>query len=157
MIDPAERLGPGLNSLELWADLYRRGALRRVLPLGNWQTADELVRVAEVAGIEASDHLANLLRISDQTLDPLAEPLAVDFGAHRWLFRGREETYSDRLQWIPKQIADAPGILKLFGVQDEKLLLECATVKPTIKREQPIDDGRPDLVIKFGENRAETV
>lgn len=150
MINPGEQNDPGSNTLELWADLYRKGAFRGASPPGEWQAADKLVRVAEAADDAARDHLAELLKISNQTFEPLADPLAIDFGAHRWLSGEREEAYSDWFEWILKQIADAGALLKLFEVQDEKLLLECASLKPTINREFTIDDGRPDLVVKFG-------
>jgi len=85
--------------------------------------------------------LQELLRLSNDAFVPLADPLAIDFGAHRWLSSGREEAYSDWLEWVLKQSGNARQILRLLGVQDEDLVRECTSEKPDIKREYPIKDG----------------
>jgi len=150
VMDPAERLGPGSRALNLWADLYRRGAFRASLPSGSWQAADDLLRVARAADRSARDGLAKSLAISNRIFDPLADPLAVEFHSHRWLSSEREEAYSDWLGWILDQTKDAGRVLKLLGVRDGKLLRECASEKPTIRREAKIPTGRTDLFVEFG-------
>jgi hypothetical protein len=134
----------------LWANLYRRGAFRAPLPLGSWQAADDLLRIAKQADRSAGGALAESLDLSNRTFDPLADPLATEFGAHRWLSSEREEAYSDWFGWIPEQIGDARQILRLLGVRDRKLLRACASEEPLINRELKIPDGRPDLVVEFG-------
>jgi hypothetical protein len=151
MVYQAERFGLAASSLKLWADLYQRGAFRRALPVGSWQAAHELIRAAEAADDAAIDFLEESLKRSSQTFAPLADPLAVDFGCHRWLSREREEAYSDWFEWILKQLADARRIFRLFGERDIDLIERCGSVVPTIKREFTIDNGRPDLVIHFGD------
>ncbi len=150
MTGQAEQLGPGSSALELWANLYRKGAFGASLPSGSWQAADELLRAARAADESAEAGLAKSLEKSNRTFTPLADPLEIDFGAHRWLSLEREEAYSDWFGWILQQIEDAVRVLKLFGVQDEGLLLACASEKPIIKREFTIHDGRLDLFIEFG-------
>jgi hypothetical protein len=94
--------------------------------------------------------LAEALDLSNRIFDPLADPLATEFGAHRWLSSEREEAYSDWFGWILEQIGDSGRVLRLLGVQDEKFLQACASEKPLINREFKIPDGRPDLVVEFG-------
>jgi hypothetical protein len=150
MIDQSERLGPGSSSLELWADLYRRGAFRASLPTGGWQAADELLGVALAVDRLSRSGLEGALATSDQTFNPLADPLSIEFGVHRWLSSKREEAYSDWFGWILEQIKDTAQVLKLLGVRDEELLRECALEKPVIKREFSIPNGRFDLFVEFG-------
>src|SRR5512147_1009431 len=134
MTDPAIRLGSASGTLELWAKLYRRGAFRTPLPSGPWQAADDLVRAAKQADSSASGALAEALDLSNQTFNPLADPLATDFGAHRWLSSEREEAYSDWLGWIVEQIQDGGQVLRLLGVRDQKLLRVCASEEPIVNR-----------------------
>jgi len=150
MIDSAERLGLASRTLRLWANLYRRGAFRAPLPSGSWQAVDDLLTAAKQADSSASGALAESLDLSNRAFDPLADPLAIEFGAHRWLSSEREEAYSDWFGWILEQLGDSRRVLRLLGVQDRKLLRVCSSETPTINREFKIPDGRPDLVVEFG-------
>ena len=94
--------------------------------------------------------MAESLASSNRTFDPLADPLSTDFGAHRWLSSEREEAYSDWFGWILEQIGNAGRALRLLGVRDRELLQACASDTPIINREFKIPDGRPDLVVEFG-------
>jgi hypothetical protein len=111
---------------------------------------DDLIRVAKQADSSSRGALAESLDLSNRTLDPLADPLATEFGAHRWLSSEREEAYSDWFGWILEQIGDAGLVLRLLGVRDRELLRVCGSEKPFINREFKIPDGRPDLVVEFG-------
>jgi len=150
MIDAATHLAPGSRALKLWANLYRQGAFRVPLPSRSWHAADELIKAAKHADRSASGELAESLGVSSRVFDPLADPLATEFRAHRWLSSDREEAYSDWLGWILDQIGDAGRVLRLLGVSDKKLLRACASEEPIINREFTIPDGRPDLVVEFG-------
>jgi hypothetical protein len=150
MISPTERLGQASRALELWANLYQRGAFGTSLPSGSWQAADDLVRAASAANRSARDALAKSLDISNRGFDPLADPLAIDFGAHRWLSSEREEAYSDWLGWILELVEDPVRVLKLLGVRDREILDVCASEKPLVDREVRIPDGRLDVVVQFG-------
>jgi len=134
----------------LWANLYRDGAFRPPAQFVSWQSADDLLRVAQAADRSARDSLAKSLSISNRAFAPLADPLAIEFRAHRWLSSEREETYSDWLAWVLEQIEDADRVLKLLGVRDSELLRKCASEKPVVNRELGIPDGRTDLVVEFG-------
>jgi hypothetical protein len=133
MMEPAERLGLGSRALNLWADPYRRGAFRPPLPSGSWSEADDLLRAAMKSDRSARGILADLLELSNRTFDPLADPLATDFGAHRWLSADREEAYSDWLGWILEQIGDAERVLRLLGVREKETIRMCASEKPAIR------------------------
>lgn len=152
MIDHPARLDSSSIALELWADLYRRGAFRASLPTASWQAADQLLGLALATDCLARARLEEVLAKSNQTFAPLADPLSIEFGVHRWLSSGREEAYSDWLGWILEQIEDAGRVLKLLGVQDQELLRECASENPLVRREFPIPDGRLDLSVKFGKH-----
>jgi len=152
MTGPTEQLGLWSTTLELWANLYRRGAFRPLSPSGSWQAADELVSVARAADDSARSGLAALLSRSNQAFAPLADPLSVDFGVHRWLSSEREEAYSDWFGWLLDQIKDARQVLRILGVKEATLLRACASEEPLIKREfvLPNGGGRLDLLVEFG-------
>jgi hypothetical protein len=97
------------------------------LPLASWQAADDLIKVAKQADSSASGALAESLDLSNRAFDPLADPLAIEFGAHRWLSAEREESYSYRFGWILEQLGDSRRVLRLLGVQDRKLLRVCSS------------------------------
>jgi hypothetical protein len=88
--------------------------------------------------------------MSSRSFDPLADPLEIDFGAHRWLSSEREEAYSAWLGWILELIEDPVQVLKLLGVRDRELVDVCSPEKPLVDREVRIPDGRLDLVVEFG-------
>jgi hypothetical protein len=69
---------------------------------------------------------------------------------HRWLHSEREEAYSDWLKWVLDQLNDGEKVLKLLHVRDENLLNYCRNKKLTILREVVIEQGRLDLVLRYG-------
>jgi hypothetical protein len=115
-----------------------------------WEAADDLLRVAKSADRAGRGYLAESLTKSNRTFHPMADPLSVNFGAHRWLSSEREESYSDWFAWILEQIGDVGRILNLLGAKNEALVRECASERPAIDREFPMPDGRLDLAIKSG-------
>ncbi len=84
--------------------------------------------------------------------------MLIDFGAHRWLRSSREETYSDWLAWIVKQLADDPdAVLDLFSIRDRPPTWSGSQQHMvTVDRETPVKlarwDGRLDLLLRCGEN-----
>lgn len=152
MIDSARQLDADSRILDLWADLYRRGAFRVPSFPGCWHAANDLVKVAKKNDDSAWNDLKESLRLSNQAFAPLADPLAIGLGTHRWLSSQREESYSDWLGWIFEQIGDARLVLELLGMEENDLLQECASEKPTVKRELSIlrGSGRLDLFVEFG-------
>jgi hypothetical protein len=76
----------------------------------------------------------------------LGDPLAFDFGAHRWLRGSREEAWSDWLEWILKRDGDGRRVLRLFGLKPALR----GTRSCEIQREFSTENGRPDLVLRLG-------
>ncbi len=96
---------------------------------------------------------------STKRLAPLADPLAMDFGLHRWLAADREEAYSDWLQWILQQIQAPADVFRLLGVPPPEDLQEWRSAPPMVGRELPVPEGhvdqtgRLDLLVRY-ERRA---
>jgi hypothetical protein len=92
---------------------------------------------------------------SARILAPLGEPLRYDLGLDRILARGREEDYSDWLQWAFSHmtVAELEMVLGLNGLADRNQPNE----RPCVRREVPVElghqgrGGRLDLLIEIGE------
>jgi hypothetical protein len=148
-----QQIDTQLEILELWADLYRKQAFQEGLSSKDWQAATELSETAKAAEDLSRRDLKNLLDRSSGSFHPLADPLTLDFGLHRWLSSEREEAYSDWFAWVLEQMGNFGQIFKLFTVGDKSFPLECASQKPIICRELSIlnRSRRPDLVIYCGD------
>ncbi len=114
--------------------------------------ADAAKRLFEVDAIR----LKELLNESNKRLQPLADPLSIDFGTHRWLSEDREEAYSDWLAWIIEQIDDPLAALRIFGITEVNNIAELKDTAMIVEREFPVPcghegrEGRLDLVIRIG-------
>lgn len=69
-----------------------------------------------------AERLRRVLRESNRRLRPLFDPLNSDFGLLRWLASGREEAYSDWLEWILEQISPRETCRIVLGAEDRSLL-----------------------------------
>lgn len=125
------------------------------------QTASGVLRrLADAArrqGDQAIEDFQKTVQQSSRMLAPLGEPLvALDFAEHRWVAAGREEAYSDWLQWIMAQ-ANPPEVLRVFGVRDPEVISACAGCEVTVVRERWVPEGhegssgRLDLEIQLGD------
>jgi hypothetical protein len=107
-----------------------------------------MIGAAERDAAASQAVLDRLLETSGTRKFPqLGDPLAVDFGAHRWLRGSREEAWSDWLAWILQRDADSRQVLKLFGLKPALATSRCCE----IERERSTQNGRLDLVLHFGD------
>jgi len=132
--------------------LHRWAALGRSVPAHaptvDWTPASEMISAAERDATASQKILDGLLATSGRRkFSRLGDPLAVDFGAHRWLRDSREEAWSDWLAWILQRNADSCQVLKLFGMRPKLVPSGCCD----IERELSTQNGRPDLVLHFGD------
>jgi len=100
-----------------------------------------------------NERLVSLLDRSTEVLSPLSDPLADDFGAHRWLQAKREEAYSDWLAWILFRIRTPDRILAALNGEVQT---EASSQQPaTVVREYWVESGhvdrtgRVDIHLKF--------
>ncbi len=150
-----QELRSAIRHLAAWADRLRGGN----------DTAhngvDALKPLIEAARRHASQALADYqatVQRSAETLEPIGDPLStLDFTAHRWMAGHREEAYSDWLQWIISQIG-ALEVLRVFGVDDPRMVSTCEGCAVRIERERRVleghagSSGRLDLEIRFGDS-----
>jgi hypothetical protein len=103
-----------------------------------------------------------VLEKSGAQLAPFGDPLRVDFGTHRWLRKGHEESYSAWLAWIIEQLETPCEVFRLFklGAQDE-VISECGGATLQVQAEQTIEvpdgSGRLDIVVEYERERGEKV
>lgn len=148
MTDAAVHLDQATRFLRQWAALYRNYELTCTDP-SDWQPAMDLLTSAKAVEEKDGKQLTALLKKSDPSFSPLADPLNVDFNTHRWLAAEREEAYSDWLAWLLEQIGDARHLLKFLNY-DEQEVQRCAHEKFVVKREVVITNRRLDVVVYFG-------
>lgn len=134
--------------LIVWAEEYRKRA-EKPLALPSWAAAERLIRSAESLDKYALQHLQEVLMRSNEQLAPLRDPLALNWGGHRWLSSDREESYSDWLAWVLQGSAGAGEILPLLGINDEAILDELRAMKHIVGREGVSEHGRTDIQVRF--------
>ena len=145
-------IGRATDVLVYWAE---EGAqiLARPLPSIDWKAVVDLTEVTSAWLSFQSDRMRSIMERSNLRLAPLADPLSVDFGAHRWLAHDREEAYSDWLAWVVRELKEPHLVLPLFGIEDDDVAVskaQNASFCPP-DREAWILDGtrRLDLVIRY--------
>jgi hypothetical protein len=141
--------------LELWAKWGKAYACAR-LPAPDWSAAEVLIEAARPRLLEDSRALRELLERSQNQLK-FADPLLCDLGTHRWLAKDREESYSDWLAWVLEQLGNGDAVLRVLGIQNQKLQPVCSRSKYRVEREAFVEEGsadcegRIDLLLHFGE------
>jgi len=113
-----------------------------------WEPVEVMLGAAETESEAAKKELYRLLDRSDRRLDPLHDPLRANLGLHRWLSKKREEAYSDWLHWVLQRL-ETDEILLVLGVSDLEFAQKCRA-NPKCDRECVIEEGRLDLIIRFG-------
>ena len=112
--------------IRLWAELGTRACDAKDRRQVDWLPVRELIELAnEKLKVERARFI-RLLEKSGNKLAPLSDPLAVNFGTHRWLKKQREESYSDWLHWIaeqlkPELLLEVFGIDRLFRVEGQEI------------------------------------
>jgi hypothetical protein len=101
--------------------------------------------------------LRDLLKWSQERLEPLGEPLSQDIGLNRWLARAREEAYSDWLKWLFEQM-NAGELFKALSLrefypEDQTRVQEPVRVvrELIVKEGHEGQQGRIDLVLQLGQ------
>ena len=146
------------KTLRHWAPLEKTVDLAKNKHAIDWTPVQSLIDAVQPLLELEREHLRALLEKSKRRLDPLDDPLRVDFGAHRWLKSEREEAYSDWLAWIVEQMETSERIFRLFGVKDLELQNRC-TGPVIVKREESVSkgheghSGRIDLIVSFGSRK----
>jgi hypothetical protein len=115
----------------------------------NWTPVQRIIQAAREPLFLESERLHGLLQRSNALLTPLADPLLVDFGAHRWLAKAREEVYSDWLLWIVEQLQTPQRVFRLFGIDDPAGIALCQQTLVTVQREVVVPQGHDDQVGKL--------
>jgi hypothetical protein len=142
--------------LRAWGQLGRESDRSRAAEGKRWDAASRMIAAAKPLLKACAVKLDALLCTSDSLLEPLGDPLRTDYGAHRWLSRDREESYSDWLAWIVQNLK-SHEVVRLFANHETipRKILE--VVQPTVDREvwvpksHPDGHGRLDIVIRFGD------
>jgi hypothetical protein len=133
------------GALRTWSEFHVRP--KRKPPA--WDSAHLLVQGAKILDHYAQQYLQDALARSDVELSPLAEPLKLNLGEHRWLSADREESYSDWLAWILQGISDSTEILRLFALSDDANG-ELPGPVGKIRREVWSEHGRTDIEVPIG-------
>src|SRR5262245_10036943 len=81
--------------LQRWSELGRRFDRVPLAVQPSWVHTRRMTAAAEALFRVRAARLEQLLLGSNEMLRPLADPLSLDFGGHRWLASGREQAYSD--------------------------------------------------------------
>ena len=133
------------EALRTWSQIRPRTQRKPT----SWDSAHLLVQGAKILDLEAQQHLQDALAGSDTELSPLADPLRLTLGEHRWLSADREESYSDWLAWILQGISESDEILRLFTLGD-KTNRDLPGPVGKIRREIWSEHGRTDIEVPIG-------
>ncbi len=109
-----------------------------------------MIDAALSVGANSRLRLQQLLDRSHDALRPLDDPLQVDFGLHRWLSEDREESYSDWLHWILAQLKNPELVFEVLGIDQPATVSRCSGLPFSVTREEVIQQGRLDLVVRYG-------
>lgn len=129
--------------------MWKPARTRAVRGAAAWQAVELLTKAgSRLVEAEVAD-LEDLLRRSNSLLAPFGDPLEIDLGAHRWLKPEREESYSDWLAWILRQIPAAAQLCRFLGLPPRASLAAADWGTPQVTREVPSEDGRLDIVVRY--------
>jgi hypothetical protein len=133
--------------LRRWAALGQSARVHS--PAVDWTPASRMIAAAKRDAAASQQALKGLIQRSKAKHFPgFGDPLALDFGAHRWLKDSREEAWSDWLEWILNQDGDSGHVLRLFGLEST---LVAGTICEAEREVWTQQYGRIDMVIRFGD------
>ena len=145
-----------IDTLRLWAELGRLHRAARRKQRANWAAVDGLIKAARPKLKADASELKSLLEKSRKGLAPFDDPFDLDLGLHRWLAEDREESYSDWLQWIVKQVSEPCLVYRMFDLPaPDDIASWPPSLHVVVKREQSVAEGhdghsgRLDMVIRF--------
>jgi hypothetical protein len=108
-----------------------------------WSGASRMISSLESMSQAELNTLRVFYNRSTERLFPLSDPLSIDFLANRQLFTGREEVYSDWLQWVLQQLSSPPLIGRVIGYRN--LTDPARSQEPiNVRREIGVEHGNPD-------------
>lgn len=145
-----------IEVLHKWAMLRSLVAHADQPQAASWEPVERISEAAQCKLSEDAERLKNLLERSSLSLSPLSDPLAEDFGVHRWLKGKREEVYSDWLAWVLEQLPKPEHIFKIFKIKLQKQY----SGEVSVRRERWVpkgdeeEAGRIDLVVEVGDQWA---
>lgn len=135
--------------LSEWARMWKPTRTGAVRGAAAWQAVELLT----TAGSRLVESEAGDLRTSldDPTVSWLrsATRSETDLGAHRWLKPQREESYSDWLAWVLRQIPAAPRLCRFLGLPPRASLAASDWGTPQVAREVRFGEGRLDIVVRY--------
>lgn len=151
----SSRLANGAAALAYWSSLAQARTLRtsihehRAHSSHSWYVVEELTALHAVFAEARRSQLEGLLSKTNAVFQPLTDPLMTDFGAHRWLAREREETYSDWFAWV---LEKSPGsISRILGLSQDSLHERIQIEREIAVRYSNCDEsGRLDLFLRSG-------
>jgi hypothetical protein len=85
----------------------------------DWQPAQCMIDAMREWGEVQKGNYLKLLEQSERRFGSFGEPLRVDFGVHRWLWKQREESYSDWFAWIVGELRQPDLVFRLFGIKED--------------------------------------
>jgi hypothetical protein len=119
-----------------------------------WKPCDSLVDSAGRYLSARTAELAGLLLESRTRLQPLDDPLLINFHLHRRLAKEREESYSDWLAWLLCEV-DPNQVGRLLFGDDAPAEIREARNRCVAEREVQVEEGYPgskgrlDIVLRF--------
>lgn len=120
------------------------------MPGQSWNAARAFVDGSVPYFAAHKGRLSKLIAQSNRILSPLADPLDLDLGAHRWLRVSREEAYSDWLAWILEQFEDVSTICKLFSISvPQKFDRTFVKREHTVSQGHEGCQGRLDILVSY--------
>ncbi len=123
--------------LTLWASL----AAPRLHSAKSWDAVDQVIAAGRSLISGDIRDLEAAVALSNRILSPLEDPFCADFGLHRWLTGGREESYSDWLQYVVRQLDRHPDLVYRLFQLDPPTGIERDI--PSLSREFTMDSEIP--------------
>jgi hypothetical protein len=148
--------------LKLWSGLGR--AVQENENSCTWAGALRMINAAEPWFKACREELEDLLKQSEAGLAPLGEPLLIDLGVHRWLRKGREESYSDWLAWIIHQLPSTKTVFQLLRIacpaEYEGCSASACREKWILNNKRKLDvvislDGKPLFIVEIKKRMAQ--
>lgn len=118
----------------------------------DWQPAQLMVDAMQAWGEVQKGNYRDVLDKSAACLAPFGEPLQEDFGAHGWLKKDREESYTAWLRWIVEKLRHPDLVFRLFGIIDDPVPLQALSEnfrRPECEVCILENTRRLDLVIRY--------
>lgn len=102
--------------------------------------------------INRDEKIRSLLEEWNRRLNPIRDPLTLNFGMNRWLSSDREEAYSDWIAWILREIGRRHAERLLLGTETVHMDDYCETSREVwVPEGHDGHAGRLDCVVNFAD------